>query len=406
MSLLEHPDRPGLARRRRGLRRRRRRLAAAPGRLPAPLPAPLLPRGAAQSWPAWSSQGKLSNLERKTSEPIAYQAGRHRKPVQHFVGAGCWDDEAVMAELRRHVGRGAGRPRRRAGPGPQRLPQEGAASCGVARQWCGRLGKVDNCQVGVFLAYVSGRRLRPGGPAAVPARGLGRGRQAPPGDPRARGGGLPGELADRPGPARPLRGPDLPFGWVAGDDEFGRAADFRAAVAAAAACATCWTCRATRSIRDLGEAPARGPAAAAVAAGGRVGQGPAVAALAAGWRSGTGRKGRRWCGRWRRGCRPRTRTAGSGRRSGWWSSARSTGSRRCGTRCPTPAAEPLAGGGAGPRPAARGRGVVPGGQGGGGPGALRGAELGGLAPPHDAVAVGAVVSDPGEAGGGEKKPRR
>src|SRR5262245_855596 len=48
-------------------------------------------------------QGKLSNLQRKTSEPIAYQAGRQRKPVQHFVGAGCWDDEHVMAEFRQHV---------------------------------------------------------------------------------------------------------------------------------------------------------------------------------------------------------------------------------------------------------------------------------------------------------------
>src|SRR5882724_10646212 len=48
-------------------------------------------------------QGKLSHLQRKTSEPIAYQAGRPRKPVQHFVGAGRWDDEAVMVELRRHV---------------------------------------------------------------------------------------------------------------------------------------------------------------------------------------------------------------------------------------------------------------------------------------------------------------
>src|SRR6266702_3109721 len=48
-------------------------------------------------------RGKLSNLRRKTAEPIAYLAGRHRKPVQHFVGAGGWDDEAVMAELRRHV---------------------------------------------------------------------------------------------------------------------------------------------------------------------------------------------------------------------------------------------------------------------------------------------------------------
>src|SRR6185436_14676688 len=48
-------------------------------------------------------QGKLSKLERKTSEPIAYLADRERKPVQHFVGAGAWDDEAVMRELRRHV---------------------------------------------------------------------------------------------------------------------------------------------------------------------------------------------------------------------------------------------------------------------------------------------------------------
>jgi hypothetical protein len=47
--------------------------------------------------------GKLSNLQRKTSEPIAYAADRERKPVQHFVGAGKWDDDAVMAELRRHV---------------------------------------------------------------------------------------------------------------------------------------------------------------------------------------------------------------------------------------------------------------------------------------------------------------
>src|SRR5262245_12106870 len=34
--------------------------------------------------------GKLSNLERKTAEPIAYAANRERKPVQHFVGAGIW----------------------------------------------------------------------------------------------------------------------------------------------------------------------------------------------------------------------------------------------------------------------------------------------------------------------------
>src|SRR5450755_3936253 len=48
-------------------------------------------------------EGKLSQLQRKTSEPIAALAGRPRKPVQHFVGAGGWDDESVMAELRQDV---------------------------------------------------------------------------------------------------------------------------------------------------------------------------------------------------------------------------------------------------------------------------------------------------------------
>src|SRR5947209_20517242 len=48
-------------------------------------------------------RGRLSGLQRKTCEPIAVEDGVHRKPVQNFVGAGGWDDEAVMAELRDHV---------------------------------------------------------------------------------------------------------------------------------------------------------------------------------------------------------------------------------------------------------------------------------------------------------------
>ena len=97
-------------------------------------------------------QGRLSGLERKTSEPIAYLAGLQRKPVQHFVGAGAWDDEAVMVELRRHVAEQRGDPDAVLVLDPSGFAKTGDASCGVARQWCGRLGKVENCQVGVFLA--------------------------------------------------------------------------------------------------------------------------------------------------------------------------------------------------------------------------------------------------------------
>src|ERR1700730_8165714 len=106
-------------------------------------------------------QGKLSSLERKTSEPIAYLADRERKPVQHFVGAGLWDDEGVMAELRRHVGEAMADPDAVLIVDPSGFPKKGTHSCGVDRQWCGRLGKVDNCQVGVFLAYATAQGYAP-----------------------------------------------------------------------------------------------------------------------------------------------------------------------------------------------------------------------------------------------------
>jgi SRSO17 transposase len=174
-------------------------------------------------------RGRLSGLERKTSEPIAYQAGHTRKPVQHFVGAGLWDDEAVMAELRRHVAEELGDPRAVLVLDPSAFPKKGTASCGVARQWCGRLGKVENCQVGVFLAYAA-----PGGYAPLDRR-LYLTADWAADRKRRRKAHVPAhvtfqetwriglELLDRSGPG-------LPHGWVAGDDEFGRATAFRAAL--------------------------------------------------------------------------------------------------------------------------------------------------------------------------------
>ena len=113
---------------------------------------PLFYRAAQRQLAQVVVQGKLSKLERKTAEPIAYLADRPRKPVQHFIGAGCWQDEAVLAELRRHVAEGLADADAVLVVDPSGFPQKGTASCGVDRQWCGRLGKVDNCQVGVFLA--------------------------------------------------------------------------------------------------------------------------------------------------------------------------------------------------------------------------------------------------------------
>ena len=251
-------------------------------------------------------QGKLSNLARKTSEPIAYEAGRERKPVQHFVGAGAWDDEAVMAELRRHVAEELADPEGVLVVDPSGFAKKGTASCGVGRQWCGRLGKVENCQVGVFLAYVTEHGYAPlDRQLYLPADWAA--------DPKRRQEcHVPAEVTFqeswRIGLALIERsGADLPFGWVAGDDEFGRATAFRAALRLRQ-----WRyvldVPANTLIRDLEEAPAAGkrrPPWRRVDAWAKA-QPPSR------WRKftrGDGIRGPRWCGRWRRGCRPRTRVA-------------------------------------------------------------------------------------------------
>jgi len=96
-------------------------------------------------------------LQRKTTEPIAHRAGLKRRPLQLFVGAGKWDDQAVRAETRRHVREELGDDDATFVLDGSDFPKQGDASCGVARQWCGRLGKVDNCQAGVFVAYAAPR---------------------------------------------------------------------------------------------------------------------------------------------------------------------------------------------------------------------------------------------------------
>src|SRR3954466_12409347 len=172
-------------------------------------------------------RGLLSGLQRKTGEPIAVEAGAPPKPAPNFVGAGGWDDEAVMAELRGHAREVLGHPDAVLILDPSGFPKSGPESCGVTRQWCGRLGKQDNCQLGVFLAYAA-----PGGYAPLDRRLY-----------------LPKDWAadpDRRSKAHvPQEGKfqeawriaidllqrcrqELPHAWVTGDDEMGRPALFRA----------------------------------------------------------------------------------------------------------------------------------------------------------------------------------
>lgn len=170
--------------------------------------------------------GRLTRLERKTCEPIARQAGVERKPVQQFVGAGKWDDEAVQAELRRHVAETFHDDNATFVLDGSAFPKKGTESCGVGRQWCGRLGKVDNCQVGVFLSCVSRGRVGPlGRRLYLPkkwAKDTARRRKChvPPNVRFAEKWRLGLKQIDQ--------AKDVPHGWIVADDEFGRVSDFRA----------------------------------------------------------------------------------------------------------------------------------------------------------------------------------
>ncbi len=102
-------------------------------------------------------RGLLSDLDRKSTEPIAERAGKVRRGMQRFIGESEWDYEPLLGKLCREVADGIGSPDGVLVIDPTSLIKKGHASVGVARQWCGRTGQVENCQQAVFLGYVSGK---------------------------------------------------------------------------------------------------------------------------------------------------------------------------------------------------------------------------------------------------------
>src|SRR5215207_4626354 len=174
-------------------------------------------------------RGLLSNLGTKTAEGIAYLHDRDRQGLQKFVGQSPWDHRPLLAELARQVGAELGEPDAVLAFDPSAFAKKGDRSVGVQRQWCGRLGKLENCQVGVYLAYVSRRdhalvdarlylprewtrRKRRMAEAGVPSGTRFRTRHE-----------LALDMLDEHGPA-------LPHAWVTGDDELGRCSWFRRAL--------------------------------------------------------------------------------------------------------------------------------------------------------------------------------
>ena len=171
-------------------------------------------------------EGLVSGLERKSIEPIATAHGLYRRSLQRFVGAGRWSDLDLRAEMLRHIVDEIGNSDGVLVIDGSAFVKKGEESVGVARQWCGRLGKIDNCQVGVFVAYSTPRGFTlldtelylPKDWAGDRAR---RKRAHVPKEVKFQ---TSWELADV---LLQRIGPHVPHTWVIGDDEFGRPSELR-----------------------------------------------------------------------------------------------------------------------------------------------------------------------------------
>jgi SRSO17 transposase len=98
-------------------------------------------------------RGQLSDLPQKSVEPIALEAGVAPRTLQEFLSQLQWDEERLRDRLQEIV--------RTEHAGPPAIglfdetsdPKKGDKTPGVQKQWCGRLGKLENCLVTVHLGY-------------------------------------------------------------------------------------------------------------------------------------------------------------------------------------------------------------------------------------------------------------
>src|SRR5215468_9857695 len=166
-------------------------------------------------------QGLLSNLPGKNAEDIATFVDVERQVLQAFIGTAPWDHRPLIEVLVAQVACRLGQPNGIIAFDPSSFPKRGMHSVGVKRQWCGHRGKVDNCQVGVFMGYVSDQDH-----ALLDFR-LSLPREWTRDKQRRRACHVPPDVQYQTRQEQCLEmldlwGAQVPHGWVTGDDELGR----------------------------------------------------------------------------------------------------------------------------------------------------------------------------------------
>ncbi len=101
-------------------------------------------------------EGQISDLPRKSVEPIALAAGVAPRTLQEFLGMHRWDEETVRGRVQRLVMRDHADDNAIAVIDETSFAKKGNKTAGIQRQYCGRTGKKDNCVITVHLGYVAG----------------------------------------------------------------------------------------------------------------------------------------------------------------------------------------------------------------------------------------------------------
>ncbi len=197
------------------------------------------PRHEQRDWSAVYLCGQLANLERKTIEPIVLALkgadGNAVRGLQQFIGQSDWTVRPGRERLQQLVGGWLGEPEAVLIFDGSGFPKQGSYSAGVAPQYCGALGKLANCQEGVFAVYASSQGYTfVDGRLYVPADWFGNNYAA-----RRKTCGLPVDLRFQTEPEIALTmltdllaAGHLPFRWVTADEHYGEIPAFLDGIAA------------------------------------------------------------------------------------------------------------------------------------------------------------------------------
>jgi len=173
-------------------------------------------------------RGQISPLKRKNVEQMALETGTPVRTLQEFLSFHRWKEEVAASRLRKLVQRKHGNPNAIGVIDETSFKKKGEKTAGVQRQWCGSMGKLENCVVSVHLGLVSGGfHTFVDGDLFLPEGSWSEDRE------RRKEAGIPEEVVYRPkwkialDLLKRTLSDGVEMSWVTADEAYGRAMEFR-----------------------------------------------------------------------------------------------------------------------------------------------------------------------------------